>query len=161
MSCFICSKETKERVTAIVYNESFRESASSRLFFDQEEFKKIIQEWENERGDGLIVNEDNAEQIIFNMLSDMNEIAYLSHYSCPVKAEYVDNGSPRGIYDPKTIFSMETYKRLCCFNYQVNEGERTWKPFDGIYNMLKKIETALAQKLLFNLPEFEKINGWN
>ena len=160
MSCFICSKETKERVTAIVYNESFRESASSRLFFGQEEFEKIIQGWENERGDGRIVNGDNAEQIIFNMLSDMNAIAYFSRYARPCGRVW-DVESPRGIYDPKTIFSMETYKRLCCFNYQVNEEERTWKPFDGIYNMLKKIETALAQKLLFNLPEFEKINGWN
>lgn len=159
MSCFICSKETKERVTAIIYNESFRPSPSSRLFWDQSEFCAIVQKWENERGEGRTVDEDNAEKIIFEMLSDMNDLAYFSRYARPPLDR--EHGRPRGIYAPETIFSMETYKRLCCFNYQVDEDERLNAPYDSIYTMLKRIENALAQRLLFHLPEFERLNAWN
>lgn len=161
MSCFICSKETKERVTAIIYNESFRPSPSSRLFWDQSEFCAIVQNWENAFGERRTVDEDNAEKIIFDMLSDMNEKAYDARYRRFSGRVNVDGRPPRGIYAPETIFSMETYKRLCCFNYQVDEDERLNAPYDAIYTMLKRIENALAQRLLFHLPEFERLDAWN
>lgn len=155
MSSFICSKETKSKITALIYAETYHPGRINRLFWNGEKFKKVIEQYAEKYLNVDSVKDYNAEKIIFWILEDINAEAVGVRY----KREEQPNREKPGNVLIENIYTLETYKRLCCFIYQCAEdiAER----FTPIYQVLEQIKNALAQRLLFNLPEFEKIDGWN
>ena len=157
MSSFICSKETKSKITALIYAETYHPGKIRRLFWGNysDKIKKVIEQYAEKHLNVDRVKDYNAEQVIFWILEDINAEAVGVRYK---REEQPNREKPDNVLI-ENIYTLETYKRLCCFIYQCAEdiAER----FSPIYQILEQIKNALAQRLLFNLPEFEKIDGWN
>lgn len=155
MSSFICSKETKSKITALIYAETYHPGRINRLFWNGEKFKKVIEQYAEKYLNIDRVKDYNAEQVIFWILEDINAEAVGVRYK---REEQPNREKPDSVYI-ENIYTLETYKRLCCFIYQC--AEDIAEHFTPIYQALEQIKNALAQRLLFNLPEFKKIDGWN
>ena len=159
MSCFICNEKTKSRITALIYAATYHAGDIDKLFHKSKkyDFKLAIETYDFIYGDKKLLKSDaEAEQVIYNILTDINAAAVDTRYNRVSERIY---GKPLTV-KLEDLYTLETYKRLCCFIYQCDENEAKTEQFKPIFEMLKEFEKRLATHLLFNLPEFDKIDGW-
>lgn len=167
MSAFITTNETKSAVAALIYAETYHAGNPKGIFFGGKkiEYRRIIEQIYGRR---IEVWHDNAEQIIYNLLDDMNaeSVATLyKTYKHPVEgkhAEVVQSYFDR-IIKPNgangTLYGVEGFKRLACFIYQAEDIAPESK-FAPLLKMLNEMLNGLAKTVIIAMPEFETVCKW-
>ena len=168
MSSFITSKETKQRIAEMLYEDLF-EKRESRLFnrLETEEYKTLLNEYNAKYGDGkkievdilgiIIVNSDSRlKQIqrIYNVLDDLNYAAVNARYADDMEAEHekLTGTLEQG-------YSVQTFKGLQCLIYQCTEDLKEAIHIK-LYQMLCRLEHRMACYIVERMPAYKEAD-WN
>lgn len=142
MSSFICSKETKSKITALIYAETYHPGKIRRLFWGDysDKIKKVIEQYAEKYLNVDRVKEYNAEQVIFWILEDINAEAV---------SVLIDRTAPDGQKIKTAEQIREQNPEDCDLLAICNDG----KQYPARYNQKLKL-------IFFAIPHSVKIIGY-